>query len=59
MNKYISTQIQKIGLLVYGGKPLNEYTDKVKIQLHHVNGSTNWIDVRQDQLEKIIAALDS
>lgn len=59
MNTYISTQLQKIGLLIYAGKPLNEYKDKVKIQLRHVNGSSNWIDLRQDQLELIVKALDS
>lgn len=59
MNSYINDQFLKIGLYLKNGKPLNEYSDFVRIKLHFVNGETNWLNLSDKQLSAIYNILIS
>lgn len=58
LNQYLYTQLQKIGLIIRDNKPINEYQDRVKIVLNHVYGSTNYMNITNEQLEKIVLILN-
>lgn len=60
MNRYIEAQFQRIGFAIKDGKPVNEYdkkTDFARIQINFVNGSSNWLNLSNEQVEKLYLIL--
>jgi len=62
INRYINEQFTRIGLYIKNNNPVNEYkasNDVVRMQLHFVNGSTNWLSISDKQLTAIHNILSS